>query len=380
MYSTTVSVARAQEYDAALLRENIALHFEHLGGVSRFVKPGTRVLLKVNLLMARKPDAATTTHPALVEALAKTLVEAGAAVTIADSPGGLYTEAALRKIYRVTGMEQAAANAGARLNFDTGADFKRHEEGKLCRNFHFIQPYFDADLVISVCKLKTHAMTTYTGAVKNMFGLVPGLEKPEFHFRFPERKNYCDMLVDLCDAARPALAFMDAVVAMEGDGPSGGTPRGVGLTLASESPFALDLAAAAVVGLGPDQVPTLERAAQRGFAPADAGELTILGEPISSVRVEGFQLPKSHDDITRFGRLPKFLNEPLRRYGAPRPVISRAVCIGCGACAESCPAKTIAIREKKAFINYKNCIRCFCCQEMCPVRAIAIKKRKLFAL
>lgn len=137
--------------------------------------------------------------------------------------GRRYTKETLQKCYRVSGLEEAAQSAGVSLNFDLGAAKADFPEGKLCRSFHLIAPWHEADVVFSACKLKTHAMTAYTGAVKNCFGLIPGLEKPEMHFRFQELTAFSQMLIDLCRCAAPKLTFMDAVVGMEGNGPSGGS-------------------------------------------------------------------------------------------------------------------------------------------------------------
>ncbi len=208
-----VSILRCNRYDVDQLEQLMERHFEALGGVERYIKPGMRVLLKVklkvNLLMARKPEEFTTTHPAFVEALGRVIQRAGGKIVIADSPGGLYSEKILRNTYRLCGMEAVAERLEAELNFDLGAREMTGRQSILCRTFNFIEPYHRCDLLISVCKMKTHAMAGFTGAAKNLFGLIPGLEKGEYHFRFPDKKHFCEMLVDLVQTAKPALSFMD---------------------------------------------------------------------------------------------------------------------------------------------------------------------------
>ncbi|MBQ2698003.1 MAG: DUF362 domain-containing protein [Clostridia bacterium] len=375
----TVSVRQVSTYRQDLLTNAVRGHFDDLGGISRYVRPGMRVLLKTNLLMARAPETATTTHPLLVEAVAAAVREAGGQVTIADSPGGPYTPELLRRSYRVTGLEQAAECSGAALNFDVGSRTVEAPDGVVCREFEIIEPWFEADLVLSVCKLKTHAMTAYTGAVKNCFGLVPGLLKPGLHFRFQQLDQFCQMLIDLCCLAAPALTFMDAVVGMEGNGPSGGSPRPLGLTLCSPSPFALDLLASHLIGYRPEEVATVRLAAERGLCPASHTQLQLLGDDPAPYACR-FARPDSTHDVTFSNRIPKPLQAPLRKLLAARPHIDTARCIGCGECAASCPPQTIRLVNGKAVIDKKECIRCFCCQEMCPVRAIEIRQSKLFRL
>ena len=372
MERQTVSVRRSPTYEREAILEAVTAHFDAFGGVGAFVRPGDRVLIKTNLLMARAPQAATTTHPSLVWAIASVAKAAGGLVTIADSPGGRYTKETLQKCYRVSGLEEAAHSAGVSLNFDLGAAKADFPEGKLCRSFHLIAPWHEADVVFSACKLKTHAMTAYTGAVKNCFGLIPGLEKPEMHFRFQELTAFSQMLIDLCRCAAPKLTFMDAVVGMEGNGPSGGRPRPLGLTLCAPNPFALDLLASDLIGFSADEVETVRLSAEQGLCPPQAGLLHVVGEQTAPWRCS-FERAAS-GDVTFSSRIPGPLQKPLRRLLAPRPVIDAARCIGCGECAASCPPQTITLREGKAHIGSGQCIRCFCCQEMCPVKAIDIRK------
>lgn len=379
MAQDKVSVIKCDVYESERLRSVIREHFDNLGGISSYVKQGAKVLLKVNLLMAKPPERAVTTHPAFVRALAEEIISAGGSVVIADSPGGPYTVALLNSVYHQSGMDKTSAACGAKLNLDTTADFIGREENQICRSFHFIKPYFDCDLLISVAKLKTHSMAAYSGAVKNLFGLIPGLEKPEMHFRYPEKLQFGKMLIDLCETAKPTLSFIDGILAHEGNGPSGGTPKQVGLTFASVNPHALDLVAADAIGLLPGDVITLEEAIRRGLCPKTPREVELCGESLEAIRVKNFQLAETKfADFTKF--LPFSLGKTVNKWASPRPQVQKAVCIGCGKCAESCPMKTIQVTEKKANIHYEKCIKCFCCQEMCPVKAIRIKRSAFFRI
>lgn len=373
-----VSLLACDSYDRARMDEVVERHFAAIDPQNTVIRPGMRVLIKPNLLLRRTPEEATTTHPAFVAALARAVTKRGGAVTIADSPGGPYTRAALRGIYRATGMERAAAETGAALNEDTAFVERVNENGVRCRSFNIIKPAAEADVIITAAKLKTHAMMNFSGAVKNLFGAVPGLQKPEFHFRFPDKADFGQMLVDLCETLSPQLAFIDGVEGMEGNGPSGGKRIAAHLTGASRNPHALDLVMARAVGFTPEEVPTLAAAIERKLCPATPGEVDIVGERLERVLCP-FEKPESFStDFLRFLHMPAFLRERLRKGLTPRPAIARARCIGCGKCAESCPRHVISIVDKKARIDYSGCIRCFCCHEMCPVKAIDIRRFALF--
>ena len=231
-----VSLLACDEYDLRRLKKVLAESVQNLGGWEPYIQPGDRVFLKVNLVMNKEPEYAATTHPAFVQALGELLAEYGAEVIIGDSPGGLFNEEALKRIYKGTGIQAAAEDCGARLNWNTASREVKNPQGKLLKQLTQTAMLADADKVISVSKLKTHGMMTFTGAVKNQFGTVPGTKKAEYHFRMPAAADFADALIDICLAAHPVLCFMDGILAMEGNGPTGGTPRQIGAVLASASP------------------------------------------------------------------------------------------------------------------------------------------------
>ena len=373
-----ISLRSCEEYDVGQVKETLRQSVEDLGGFKPYLVPGEKVLLKVNLILAKEPSVAATTHPAFVQALVELLTEYGVSVLIGDSPGGLFNEETLRRNYRVTGMQDVAEKTGASLNYNTGAREIRNPDGKILKQITQTDMLSGVDKVISVSKLKTHSMMTFTGAVKNLFGTVPGTKKAEYHFSMTSPETFADALIDICLAAKPVLSFMDGIVAMEGNGPSGGTPRKIGAVLASASPFALDAVAASLIGLSVPQVPTLKQAGKRGLGPASAEEVEIVGESPEAFRVSDFRMPDHIEpNLARnYGRLFESFSKKLR----PKVHFDTEKCIRCGQCMHNCPAKAISMEKGFPKADYRTCIRCYCCQELCPKNAITIRESRIMKI
>ena len=376
-----ISVQHTPSYDPSDMERAVEAHFSLLQ-LDRLLHPGIRVTIKPNLLMKRKPEEGTTTHPALVTAIIRRLQKAGVSdITIADSPGGLYNVPQLTGIYRASGMERAAEETGAKLNFDLTTVDTPCPNGVKSLSFPLIRPVAEADLVISVCKLKTHCMAGLSGGVKNLFGCLPGLTKPDYHWRYPKEEDFCAMLVDLCETVRPAITFCDAVISMEGDGPSSGSLRETGMTLCADSPYELDLALCRVIGRQEEEILTVRSARERGLCTKTFEELTILGDELRCF--PDFKRPRtvSMDFTSRVPGLLRPVVKPLiRTFFTTQPQIDRKRCVGCGKCAESCPAHTIHVEGGKARIDRSGCIHCYCCHEMCPIRAISVRQNRLLRL
>lgn len=373
--SAPVSVRPCGGYDAAQVREALLSVLEPLGGLE-WVQPGIKIAVKANLITAIRPEGAATTHPVLLSELTKLLLEKGASVTVGDSPGGIYSRVYVERVYEVCGLK-ALEGLGAALNRDFGQKEQSFPEGKILKHFTYTSWLDGADAIINFSKLKVHAMMGMTAATKNLFGTIPGSVKAEYHYRFPEYADFADMLVDLNEYFRPRLNICDAVVGMEGNGPTQGTPKTIGALLASVSPYALDLAAAELIGLGKVDVPYLEAAYQRGFIPATAAELTIDGD-LNALKPESFQNIAGRDGLTLFGNktgpVKKAIGKALSRMVQSTPRLEAESCIGCGVCARACPAKAITVENKKASIDRGKCIRCFCCQELCPRGAMKVHR------
>ena len=372
-----VALTACPSYEAAVCLDALRAVLEPINGLD-WVQPGMRIGIKANLVHAASPDAAATTHPALLAALTILLREKGATVVIGDSPGGLYTAPHLEKVYRVCGLQQAE-EAGAGLNRDFSTAEGQFPEGKVLRSFTYTSWLDGCDGLINFAKLKTHGMMGMTGAVKNLFGIIPGTMKPEYHFRFPDAMDFAHMLVDLQQFRKPQLHLMDAVLAMEGNGPTAGTPRMLGLVLAAKDPYSLDQVCTGLLGLTEDRVLTQAAAKQRGLIPEP---LSLFGDP-EPFRPENFQIPPTKSTLFRNllpGKAGEVLGKTIQRLLEPRPVLTASECVGCKKCADICPAKAIEMVKNKPKIRKKQCIRCFCCQEFCPKGALKAKRTLLARL
>lgn len=367
-----VSIVKCERYSDA--RKAVENALSMLGGIEKFVKSGSKVVIKPNLVSKKKPDEAVTTHPDFLHAVIELVEEAGGMVTIAESPGGPYNAAALKAVYSTCGINEAIKGTNAVLNFDTEFEDVSFPNGKTVKNIPIIKPILDADVIISLPKLKTHAMTSYTGAVKNLFGTIPGTYKAELHFRLNERKAFCSMLVDLHECVKPTLSIMDAVWGMEGNGPTAGQNRHIGLVLASANAHALDLAACTLIDYAPYEVDTVREAIERGLTVENASQLEILGEDLNKLIIKDFVKPESHFNLLRLISLPAALNAKLTNALASRPKINYDECVGCGECSRCCPPKAMDMSSGKPKIDESKCIKCFCCQELCPKKAVKIHR------
>jgi uncharacterized protein (DUF362 family)/Pyruvate/2-oxoacid:ferredoxin oxidoreductase delta subunit len=370
-----VSLVRCADYDAARVEQALGTALAPLGGMSHFVRPGQRVLLKPNLLIPAAPERAVTTHPAVMEAVVRLVLGAGGRPLIAESATAVepYTPAGLSRLYRATGMAAVAERTGAELNLDTEVVDLACPPGCRLHRFEVMRPLAEADVVISLPKLKTHVLTTFTGATKNLFGVIPGVRKAGYHVALTRLDDFADMLLDVTALANPALVVMDAVVGMDGDGPSGGGIFPIGLLMAATSSIALDVVAAQVVGIPPRQVPMLRRAAERGFWSGDPADVALLGLSLEEARVAGFRRPAANPPIPERmvpGRLWPQIRRLAVRVMTRRPVPRAGRCTACRTCEKACPVQAIAIVEKLARVDDRKCIRCYCCHEVCPEQAI----------
>lgn len=370
-----VSLVRCESYESEVARRVLVEALDAVGGLD-WVKNGMKIAIKANLVSFMSPEKAATTHPSLLCELVKLLKERGADVVIGDSPGGLYNSVFVNKVYRATGMRETE-QAGAVLNQNFEQKTVKNPDGMVLKSFTYTSYLDDADAVINFCKLKTHGMMGMSAAAKNIFGVIPGTMKPEYHMRFPNHSDFARMMVDLDEYFKVRMCICDAVVGMEGNGPTMGTPRKIGAIIASKCPHKLDLVAAKIIDLSKGDVPTLEAAYERGLIPERAEELNVYGN-IDELVIKDYKNIPVHTNIEFgkgsekfFGRLSSlFLKRALRS----KPNLKGKECVGCGVCRDICPAKAIKIEKGKAMIDREKCIRCFCCQEFCPKGAMKVKR------
>jgi len=377
----SVAIKKCNEYDFSIIEECVRELFAQLK-FDKSLFDGKNVVIKPNFVAAVNPDTASITNPLVVTACAKIIKEFNGQVLIAESPGGLYTENILKNLYNSTGILDLANNYGIELNYDVSYGPMPAKNGKSSRYFEIIRPILDADIIVDVSKLKSHTLTQLSANVKNLFGCIPGVFKAEQHARFKNQEDFMVALVDLAEEIcnqKKVICITDAIVGMEGNGPTGGTPKKIGCLLASDNIFEADLICARLVNQFDDEKETkrvrmLAEAYERNLCPSSSSEVEVVGDDYNSLIAKDFIQPDTNLKKW-FDVIPKWLS--------PKPQIT-VKCIGCGKCAQVCPAKTIKIIDtngkKKAKINYHNCIHCFCCQELCPLHAVSIHKNFVFKI
>ena len=369
-----VVMTPCESYDEATVKSALEAVLAPIGGLD-WVREGMTVGIKANLVSAMKPEECATTHPSLLCALTEMLRSRGARVIIGDSPGGVYTAAFVNHVYSAAGLAACEA-AGAELNRDLGVADTHFPEAHVLKSFTYTAWLDTCDAVIDFCKLKSHGMMGMSAAAKNLFGVIPGTMKPEYHFRFPDMRDFARMLVDINDyfADKVMLTLVDAVEGMEGNGPTKGTPRHIGVLLASASPHTADVICARLIGLSEDAVPTLQAARERGLLP----DAVTLISTVPDKGAEDFAVSDFEHIAVRRGHLftskGRLVSKVLEKLLDSRPKLRESECVGCAKCANICPAGAIVMENKKAVIHRDKCIRCFCCQEFCPTGAMKVKR------
>jgi len=383
MPRTRVSVTRCADYEPARVRQAVHEALGRLGGLSDLLAPGRTVLLKPNLLSSTMgPERPVNTHPAIVRAVAEYAGDRGCRVQIGDSCGRVGAKAT-EDALEVSGVRRLADAIGAEVvNFDRrpaekieGLDMDSLPGFDLCR------AALDADVVFDLPKLKTHGLTYLTGAVKNMFGCVPGKGKKTVHRHAPKPAALAEAVVEVFARVRPQLTLMDGIVAMEGRGPNSGAPREVGVLLAGRDAVAVDAVAAAVCGFEAADILTTRLAAERGLGVGDLGQIEVVGEAIRDVRVPDFRKPFSKGLPLAFALLPDTLLRWIMQLPtSARSRIDAEKCVLCGQCVANCPSAALSVRKGKVVCDRRKCIACYCCEEVCDYDAAHVTSSRALAL
>jgi uncharacterized protein (DUF362 family)/Pyruvate/2-oxoacid:ferredoxin oxidoreductase delta subunit len=366
-----VSVVKCANYNQEALSAKVREAVELIGGLQHHVKPGSKVLLKPNLLMAIEPERAITTHPGFVRAVIKILKEIDCKIYLGDGPSVFTGDIEdIVNVYERTGIKKIAEEEKIELVAFTKG---------------FMQGYFpltswvkECDCIINLPKLKTHSFMVITGAVKNLFGLIPGRFKLECHKNFYQPEKFARMLLDIYEIAKPALNIVDGIQGIEGEGPAtSGTKRDFGFVMASADAVAIDVTLAKLMSLPAASIFTNREAARREIISADLENIEFKGEDSSSCVISDIKLPNVSLRQILIYKLPDSLANVLKRMITFHPKIDSDVCRLCEACIKNCPQKAMSEKGGKIVIDYSQCISCFCCQEICPYAAIVTKKSLL---
>ena len=368
-----VSLVQCATYNQKELFVKVKEAIGLIGGITNFVKPNSKVLLKPNLLLASSPEAGITTHPEFVRSLILILKEINSTIYLGDSPCVFGATEDILKVYEVTGMKKIAEEEKVALvMFD-----KRFMQGYFPLT-HWVK---ECDYIVNLPKFKTHDYMILTGAIKNLFGLIPGTFKLECHKNFYQQERFAGVLMDIYQAVKPALSVVDGIVGIEGNGPAtSGTKRDFGLMSASSDAVALDTVLAALMHIDPGYVFTNKEAQRRNIGVSDIGCIEIKGEPLTQCLIPNFKLPETSLRQTLKNKLPAPIVAILKKFLTFQPKIDTDICRLCDACVKNCPQKTMKNKNGKIIIDYSQCISCFCCREACPYAAIGMKKSVLARL
>jgi uncharacterized protein (DUF362 family)/Pyruvate/2-oxoacid:ferredoxin oxidoreductase delta subunit len=367
-----VQLVRCENYDITMVREAVQKLLEPLGGMSAFVAPGETILLKPNMLSAKHPDQAVTTNPAVVQVVSELVRTAGGRVLIGDSPG----IGSFQKVAERSGMAHAADKSGAEL-VDFASTIEVQGNGTF-RRIAVAKAYWEADKIINLPKLKTHEMMTLTCAVKNLFGAVVGAEKAGWHLKAgASRERFARLLLEIYLLKKPVLNIVDAVVAMEGNGPGSGDPIKVGALLAGVNPVAVDVVAARLAGLPPELLYVEREAVKMGLPGATIESIESGDLGPADFGAHPFKLPGGLD--VQFG-MPPFLANLLKRQLTSFPAADRQLCILCGICRDACPPEAITIKNSALMVDQERCIRCWCCRELCPHDAMEVRRSMILKI
>ena len=371
MEKIPVSISKCSSYQLEEVQTAVLKCLDAIGGISSFIRPSDKVMIKPNMLQGKSPDEAITTHPAVVEAVANIVKDAGAIPMIGDSPGG--PARGMESFWDITGFSEVSKRTGAHL-----VNFEKTGSNKKTRNhieYRISKKVLESDVIINLPKIKTHGLTIFTCAVKNMYGVVPGLIKTEYHKKAPNPSKFAEYVVDIYALSKPQLNIVDGVIGMDGTGPSAGNPKELGMILASTDGVAVDVLLCDMLGKDPMKVPTNRIAVEQELGEGDIDKIEIIGEaPI----IHNFKWPPNISGS--LDMIPPSIARGLMKLFWSRPAIDSKVCTNCKTCVKSCPVDALIENTPIPEFEYGECINCLCCMEMCPEKAVFEEKSRLSRL
>ncbi|MFO8034550.1 MAG: DUF362 domain-containing protein [Candidatus Bipolaricaulota bacterium] len=369
MSKPRVSVVRCGSYECQQVASAVDRAISLLGGLEGFVRPGDRVFVKANHLSPPSPpERAIITHPKVVEAVLQQLLGVTSRVSFGDDVQ------ADGDPFAVSGYRELAQRLGVPLvNLKQHGFTEINSGGAVLERVYIAREVLEADVVVNLPKLKTHSLTTLTGAVKNLYGVIPSGLRSSYHGLYSQPAAFNQALVDIYATAPPALHIMDAVVGMEGEGPAAGQPREVGLLLAGGDGVAVDAVAAHIMGLDSMEIGTTQVAHRRGVGVGELQEIELVGEAMDNVLPTSFTLP-STTPARYLGRVPPSVARLFSSQLTAYPTVVTDRCVGCRACAAICPVGAATMHGNKARIERRKCIRCMCCHEVCRYDAILLRR------
>ncbi|MEW6556498.1 MAG: DUF362 domain-containing protein [Elusimicrobiota bacterium] len=363
-----VSIVKCDSYNdvGPAIIESLKL----LGGTEKFFTKGQKVLIKPNILSAKAPEKSVTTHPEIVRAIIRIVRRVGAIPSVGESPGGVIGGA--ERFWEKSGIKKICIEENCEmLYFERTGTVRvqsKNPKNKILKYLEIAKPCFEYDCIISVPKFKTHNLVFLTGAIKNLYGCIPGLRKSMYHKFAPHPDEFSEILVDILAIVKPKLSIMDAVVGMEGEGPAAGSPRNIGLIMASDDAVAIDTVMCQIADFDITKVYYLNSAAALKLGTNKIEEIKIVGAPIEKVALAKFKVPTNFYLYFIPKRVAKFFG----KFVSALPVMDKKKCTKCMTCIKSCPVNAIALNEIPN-VDKSKCILCLCCSELCPENAIKIR-------
>ncbi|MDI6640988.1 MAG: DUF362 domain-containing protein [Elusimicrobiota bacterium] len=362
-----VSIVRCENYDPKTLFEKIQQSISQLDRTENLIGHGEKILIKPNLLGAHTPEQAVTTHPEFVRAVIRLAKAAGAVPSIGDSP----SVSNVSEVFDKTGLKKIAAEEEVELiNLGNSPAKEFQIEHPTVKKVYISKIIFEFDGIINLPKLKTHSLTTLTLSIKNLYGIVPGLLKSQYHILAHSTDSFSRLLAEIYKIVQPKilLNIVDGIVGMDGEGPAGGRIKNFGLILSSKDAVALDALLFNFFNINSERVPLINYCKNLGETSIE--KIVINNnEDLKDYRIANSVLPKTH--IVNY--IPQFVAEFAKKFIRFKPRILNSKCKLCMKCYEICPLKAIVKTASGKFnINYKNCTNCFCCYEVCPHHAVEI--------